>query len=226
MNTKGGIFVSAFGIGLSGAMMPGPVLAATISAATYRGFWAGPLVVLGHGILELLLVAAVVLGLGRVLERRDVFAAIGVIGGAALLWMGAGMMADAANITLHVDPERTPDWLIRHPIAAGLVLSAANPYFTFWWATIGLTYITRTRVLGRAATATFCTGHILSDLVWYSFISLGIALGTRFITDAALQNMIRVCAVLLIGFGVYFAVSGVMKLRRKPEAAEMTNAEH
>ncbi|MEW6358877.1 MAG: LysE family transporter [Planctomycetota bacterium] len=226
MNTRLGVFVSAFGIGLSGAMMPGAVLAATISSATYWGFWAGPLVVLGHGILELALVIGVVLGLARLLDHKGVFAVIGIGGGAALLWMGAGMMANAASVSLQVDPARPPDWLIRHPIAAGLALSAANPYFIFWWATIGLTYITRSRLLGPAGTTSFFAGHILSDLVWYSFISLGIALGKRFISDTALQNMIRVCAALLIGFGIYFAVSGVMKLRRgvveKPPRDQIT----
>jgi len=225
MQTRPGIFVSAFGIGLSGAVMPGTVLVATIGAATYWGFLAGPLIVLGHGILEVLLVVAVSVGLGRLLERRGVFAAIGIIGGAALLWMGIGMIGDAGSISLEVNTAQQPDWILRHPIAAGLILSAANPYFTFWWATIGLTYIGRSRLLGRAGTLCFCTGHILADLVWYSFISLGIALGRRFISDAALQQMIRVCALLLIAFGVYFAVSGVLKLRGRSVEVEPEGTE-
>ncbi|HNT33598.1 MAG TPA: LysE family transporter, partial [bacterium] len=50
--------IASFTIALSGALMPGPVLAVTISLAPRKGFWAGPLVILGHGILEALLVAA------------------------------------------------------------------------------------------------------------------------------------------------------------------------
>ena len=50
------IFFSSFMIALSGALMPGPLLTVTISEATRRGTVAGPLMILGHGILELALV--------------------------------------------------------------------------------------------------------------------------------------------------------------------------
>lgn len=58
-----GIFFSSFLIGFSGAMMPGPMLGVTISGSLKRGWIAGPLVVLGHGILELMLVIAMISGL-------------------------------------------------------------------------------------------------------------------------------------------------------------------
>ncbi|MCJ7662738.1 MAG: LysE family translocator, partial [Desulfobacterales bacterium] len=76
-----GIGVSSFLVGLSGALMPGPVLTVTIAEATRRGFWAGPLIVLGHGIIEFTLFVALVLGLGSVLKHDLVFGVVG-IGGA------------------------------------------------------------------------------------------------------------------------------------------------
>jgi threonine/homoserine/homoserine lactone efflux protein len=51
------IFFSSFIIALSGAMMPGPLLTATISESSQRGVFAGPLLIVGHGILELLLLS-------------------------------------------------------------------------------------------------------------------------------------------------------------------------
>ncbi len=45
--------------------MPGPLLTATISESSQRGFIAGPLLITGHAILELVLVIAFLLGLAR-----------------------------------------------------------------------------------------------------------------------------------------------------------------
>ena len=75
------IFASSFVITLSGALMPGPFLTATISESSRRGFIAGPLMVAGHAVLELLLVFALLLGLALFLQKPVVFAAIAVTGG-------------------------------------------------------------------------------------------------------------------------------------------------
>ena len=53
------IFFTSFCIALSGALMPGPLLTVTISETTRRGLLVGPLLIIGHSILELILVVLV-----------------------------------------------------------------------------------------------------------------------------------------------------------------------
>ncbi len=75
-------------VGFSGAMMPRPVTTLVVTQSARRGFWACPLVTLGHVVVELAIVIALPFGLGDVLKDPFVTAAIGVVGGLFLLWMG------------------------------------------------------------------------------------------------------------------------------------------
>ncbi|MGD0624760.1 MAG: LysE family transporter [Thermodesulfobacteriota bacterium] len=202
-----GIFVTSFIIGLSGALMPGPVLTVTISQSATRGWMVGPLVVLGHGILELSLVVAIVYGLGQVLTHGSVIGAIGISGGIVLLWMGGSMLRGARKVSLVFEGEKGTASL--HPVWAGILSSLSNPYWIVWWATIGLSYIGFSMKYGMMGISSFYTGHILSDLVWYAFVSSLVHFGKRWANDRAYQTLIAICGVLLLGFGVYFGYSGV-----------------
>ena len=101
------MFGTAFIIGLSGAMMPGPVLVATINRSARMGFKAGPLVVLGHAIIEAALITAIVLGLGAALEKQSVVNPILVFGGAMLVFMGAQILNEVrlGKVALPTGPE-------------------------------------------------------------------------------------------------------------------------
>ena len=75
------IFSTSFMIALSGALMPGPVLTVTVSESTRRGALAGPLMMLGHGILELALIMALFAGLAPFLSQDKVFITVSFVGG-------------------------------------------------------------------------------------------------------------------------------------------------
>ena len=200
-----GLFVTAFCVGLSGAVMPGPLLAVTIEESTRRGAATGPLVVLGHAFLEAALVTALVLGLQDFLQQRLVLGTIACVGGVLMCWMGQDMLRAARHTTL--DGPRVTRRL--HPVVAGVVVSLANPYWTIWWATIGLAYLVTGLRFGVAGILVFFTGHILSDLAWYSFVSVGIARGRRVLSDRAYQGLIMACGGALALFGVWFLWTGL-----------------
>jgi threonine/homoserine/homoserine lactone efflux protein len=218
-----GIAVTSFLVGLSGAMMPGPVLSVTIGetaarvrasegrpgAGQLRAALVGPLIVLGHGLLEVLLIVAVILGLGKVLARGPVIGAVGLVGGAVLLWMGWGMLTSLRTLrlaTAEAGGRRT------HPVVAGIVTSLCNPYWAVWWAGVGLNYIAHSMQFGLLGLGFFYVGHILSDLAWYSSISVSLALGRRLLTDRTYRGLVTACAVFLVGIGLYFGYDGIRTL--------------
>jgi threonine/homoserine/homoserine lactone efflux protein len=203
------IFVTSFIIAFSGAMMPGPLLTATISESSQRGFIAGPLLIAGHGILEIILLAALVLGLAPFLQRNDVFAVVAIAGGVILLWMALGMFRALPTLTLSLNAVKTKSGSL---IKNGAILSIANPYWIVWWATIGFGYVIYSWSLGIAGLIFFFTGHILADFVWYSAVSAAVGKGRHLFTDGFYRWVMGTCAVVLILFACYFFYAGVQKI--------------
>ena len=87
-----------------------------------------------------------------------------------------------------------------------------TPYWTIWWASIGLGYILHSVKFGILGVAAFYLGHILADLAWYSFISLGVAKGKQFFSNTAYKRLIGGCASFLVLFACYFFYRGIDKL--------------
>ena len=204
------IFGSSFVIALSGALMPGPLLTATISESSRRGFIAGPLMIVGHAILELALVIALLLGLAPFFSIPVVFVVIALAGAIILLWMAAGMFRSLPTLHLSWETKRTK---LNHPVVSGVLMSISNPYWIIWWATVGIGYIIYSRQFGFWGVAFFFAGHISADLVWYSFISAAVSGGRHLLTDRLYRILIAACALFLVVFAAYFAYAGLDKLR-------------
>ncbi len=200
------IFISSFTVALSGALMPGPLFTITISESAKRGFRAGPLLMVGHALLELVLVIAICRGLDVYLKMDPVMAATALLGGLILLYFGIDMVRSAGKLSLSGDMAgaRTGG---RNPVLTGALTSLANPYWTLWWVTFGLGYLMKISGTGVAGVAVFFAGHIAADFLWYSLVSFGISRGTRVMRDGSYRVLIRACGIFLVLFGGWFLVS-------------------
>jgi threonine/homoserine/homoserine lactone efflux protein len=215
------IFVSSFIIGLSGALMPGPLLAVTIRHASRRGCAAAPLLVLGHAILEAGLLSLLLFGLAEWIRGEMAVATIALAGSITLLWMAAGMAKEAR--TLRFEPGAAPaaapgpgtapgGWM--RPVIDGIVTSASNPYWSLWWATIGLGYLLLARGQGIKGVLAFFAGHILADAAWYLFVGSTVSAGRGRFTDRAYRVVVGACAAFLVFFALSFGYFGVARLIR------------
>ena len=206
------LFWSSFVVALSGALMPGPVLTATISEVMKRGFKAGPLIVAGHAILEICLLVAVVAGLGPWITRNVMMGVLGIGGGGLLVLMGIQMAVTARKAAdVAVASTADPRTAIRGPVLTGILTSVSNPYWAIWWATIGLNYAALALKSGLAGLSSFYTGHILADLVWYSIIAAAVASGRKICPRPVYAALIAICGVVLVGLGVYFFLGGLKR---------------
>lgn len=205
------IFVTAWLVGFSGAMAPGPISTMVVSEAVRRGFWVGPLITLGHAVAELAIVVALVLGLGEALAGSRAPAIIALLGGLFLVWMGLSTLRDALRGGLKPVPAAASQtagyrW---GPAWAGLVASFSNPYWFLWWSTIGATYLVYSLQHGARGVVAFYSGHILSDLSWNSLLALLMASGRRWLPPNVVRAFLGLTSLFMIGLGAYFMASGV-----------------
>ena len=203
------IFVSAFVIALSGAMMSGPLLTVTISESSRHGFITGPLLIAGHALLELVLVVALLIGLAPFFQMPTVFVVTALTGAMILFWMAFNMFRYLPSLSFSWEEDKTKG---NHTIVSGIIMSIANPYWIIWWATIGLGYILYSWQFGFWGIAFFFAGHTLADLAWYTLVAAAVAGGRHFLTDRLYRGLIAVCAVFLVLFACYFIYAGFDKL--------------
>ncbi len=196
------IALSSFMVALSGALVPGPLFTITLGESVKRGFIAGPLIILGHGILELVLVLLIVTGVTPFLAGDRTRIAVAAAGGVILLVMGGMMIRDAGGARLVLTAGKGERAL--HPVVAGILGSLSNPYWLIWWATVGLGYLVSSVKYGFVGVAAFFVGHITADLVWYSLLSLAVSKGRRMLGDRGYSYMLYGCGFFLIGFGGWF----------------------
>lgn len=205
------IFSTAFLVGLSGAMMPGPMLTFTISETVQRGFRAAPQIVLGHGILELVLILALVQGFSKYLTKTNVSHTIALLGGLFLLYTGYTIVKDTLKerVTISTFNSKSDHVSRLNPVIGGALVSLSNPYWSIWWATIGLGYITLSLKKGVLGLTSFFSGHILSDLLWYCFIAMAVTSSRRYLNDSVYRGILIICGIFLIGLGFYFIRFGI-----------------
>jgi len=196
-----GLFLlSAVGISLSGVMAPGPLTAATITKG-YRNKNAGIFIALGHAIIELPLMALIYFGFAHFLASPEVKRIVGLIGGLLLIFMGVMLFR-----TMHRAIGEAAD-LPANSLTTGIVLTGANPYFFLWWATIGIALIYGAAEFGVLGMLIFVVVHWTCDLFWEQFVSYTVFKTRHLWTPKVQKAVFGTCALVLIGFGIWFCVS-------------------
>lgn len=168
---------------------------------------AGFFISLGHSAIELPLLAALAMGMGFIFEYSAAKTGIGIIGGLYLLWMGRGMFREFKNYH-----EAKLTFNSRGPFITGFMLSATNPYFILWWATVGLNLAKDAAGLGVLAIILFALVHSLCDMFWLEFISLTSHKGSKLLSEKNQKNILLVCAAAIIFFGLYFIAKSLWRI--------------
>jgi threonine/homoserine/homoserine lactone efflux protein len=199
---------TAFLVGFSGAIVPGPMLTVSITESFKKGYKAGTSVVFGHVAAETGMVVLLGLGLSQIIGLKAPFIAICIIGGAFLVFMGINLIKSGQRkASIQTTAEKRT--LAYGPIYGGIVTSLFNPYFFMWWFTVGAAFVFEgLRLAGLVGLAAFLIGHWASDFSWYGFVSFCTDRGAAVAGDKAYRFILIGCGVFLSLLGLVFVYSG------------------
>jgi threonine/homoserine/homoserine lactone efflux protein len=198
--------IQVFLISFSGAIQPGPVTATAITMGA-RNRWAGVLLAVGHGIIEFPLMVLIIVGLGAIFQQTATQIIIGFAGGLVLVLMALSMFKTS---TIQIDPKAAAKK--DKPLLAGIVLTASNPYFLIWWATVGLVLATKATKFGLYAFGLFAIVHWFVDLIWVTALSFASFHGTTLLGPKSQTIILKVCAAAMLLFGLFFIYNAASML--------------
>jgi threonine/homoserine/homoserine lactone efflux protein len=190
----------AFTLGMTGALAPGPTLVATVNSTLKNGWSAGPKVAAGHALVEVLIFMLIAGGLA--LAAQQYSHTIAIVGGLALIAFGFLTVKESKNASL-TSPNGQ---FIGNPYLAGILTSAANPYFWIWWLSIGSAMVIDGLKMGMVMAGLFMIGHWGADFGWYTLVSTSLSSKRHILSEASYRLILAVCGGFLVFFGIYYLI--------------------
>jgi len=151
------LFFVGLVVGLSGAVIPGPLLAFTIFDTSRKRRVTGHYIIIGHVSWEAVVILIILLGFGSLITQYR--ALIYVVGGLVLILMGALMFKSRKEGEVEVKRSR-----INSSMLGGVFYTVFNPTQPLWWATAGSALLLRgLETMSFIGVVTVTLGHWLSE---------------------------------------------------------------
>jgi threonine/homoserine/homoserine lactone efflux protein len=199
------LIILVIGVSFSGVVAPGPFFAVTL-ARSYRSPWAGTLMALGHAVIEIPLILLIYFGFSHFFQNRTVQIVLSLAGGAMIVLMGISMYLDRRKVV------REGKDLPYPTLVAGILMSAANPFFLLWWATAGSLLVLKFLAFGIGGLFVLIAAHWICDLVWLSFVSVFINRTHHFLDKRFQEWLFIGTSLFLLVFGLRFIITGIQTI--------------
>ncbi len=192
-------------MGLSGAVIPGPLLAFVVFDSARKRKATGHFVIAGHVVLEALIIFLILFGLGSIILQYKLF--IYVVGGAVLVLMGALMVKGTGEVEIKESK-------VNSSLLGGIFYTAFNPTQPPWWASAGLALLLQGyELVGSLGIIIVTAGHWLADLIYYFLISYVISYVIckydKFVVPRQRQIAI-ILGIFVAAIGSYFRLAATL----------------
>ena len=214
------ILAGWFVLSLTGALAPGPLSAACVMQASKHGRLHGILPMVGHAVVEVGIVAAIIVGV-EILEPNqatiDVILGVGgtVIAGFGLLALKDWRITDEQTSAGH-STQSTPSTVIQATLQ-GAAVSLLSPYFLIWWFTIGLLNVTLLVGQLQVGVGTvFIAGvliyltHVSTDFLFGAFLAVGSDKASRRITVGGINWVNVAIGLIQVALGLWFIMMALL----------------
>jgi threonine/homoserine/homoserine lactone efflux protein len=198
------LLVLGFLVGISGAMMPGPLLVYTVAESLKKGWKTGYYVIIGHAIVEVLLMVLLAAGVATLMASANFVTWISLSGGAYMIYSGLGLHRSRWNLSNHPLESRYGT------VVGGMMFTALNPGFPIWWATAGARLLLEgMKVGGLSGAILVFVGHWVADFGYFLLVSLLVAKGRETLLEKYVAPVKKILASALIAIGAYFIWTGL-----------------
>lgn len=194
-----------FILGITTALVPGPVIFLILTETLRGGARSGLSIVLGPFTADALVMIPAALLFQSLLTSRLTQFVIAMIGGVFLGYLGIKTILDAPKeITL---PGEGQTHSFFYSYQKGFLTQILSPFAYLYWVTVGSMFIREAMIergLGYALLfpISFWVGVSVIEL----FLILATSKGKKILGSIAYTWALRTCGALLVGFGLYMVV--------------------
>ena len=193
-----------FVVGLSGAVIPGPLLAFTLYDTSRKRRVTGHYIMMGHVLWEFGVILLILLGFGWVILGSS--EVIYLAGGFVLAIMGVKM------VVTRTQEAKMDSAKVNSSLGGGIFYTAFNPTQPLWWATAGLALLLKgLEVMGILGVVFVTAGHWLADFGYYGFVSFVMHRHASYVSPKQRQISL-VLGIFLAALGIYFLEQGLENL--------------
>ena len=120
--------ILGFTVGISAAIIPGPMMFATIGASFHKGWRAGPSIFMGHALVEFVFFIVILIGASSFLNQL-IISYLAITGGFVMVVFGLFMIKKAKEAsTMDISISASSLNLSSGPMSSGIITSALNPF--------------------------------------------------------------------------------------------------
>lgn len=203
------LFFRNFFLGVSLAAPLGPAGVAVIQNGLRDGFRAAFLTGIGVTLADTAYMSLVFLGLAPFLDLAGVRIGVWSLGSLALVYFGIRSLQRAIGHS-RADTGEVQPMVARHPLLMGFVVNASNPLAIVWWLGVFGGLLLGTDPNLSTLHALITSGAILLGILcWHASMALLTHWGGRLIGPGVGRWVSLIAGVLLIAFGLTFAVSAI-----------------